>query len=127
MSAVLWLVSLTQVSLVIDNGLGHPSLWRGTTTLYSGWMGPIAWYFAWYANITFLIGLAYVAAGDNGRISRTLAAVSILLALDMFRVTSRQRFCLAVCEVPLVTGRSGGHEPTFASRQRRIGRGLPAP
>lgn len=85
MAAVaLWLISLSQPALIIDNGTGKPALWSGLSVLATGWMGFGLASAAWYANPPFLYAVYRLLVRDA--VPWVAAIASLLLALDTFRL-----------------------------------------
>jgi hypothetical protein len=80
-----WLASLSQIGLVVDDGTGIPKPEPGYRILTQGWMGAIAFWLAWFANPLFLVSVSALLM--SGRSTAILAIVSALFAVDMFRYT----------------------------------------
>jgi len=78
-SFLLWLfsLSLTGISTYSDK-----AQLLGYEILLMGWLSPLAFNFAWFANIFYLIGIRSVAVGKSVNISPILAVV---LSFDTFR------------------------------------------
>lgn len=61
---------------------GFEKLWEGGLVLAIGWLGPLVFTLAWYANIPWAIGVVQALLGKRpGRITTTIAFV---LGLTMF-------------------------------------------
>jgi len=85
LALALWISSLTQVGLVIDHGTSSPEHRFGYMILGTGWLGFGIFCAAWYANIPFLLGVLVLLLKQ--RWPWWLSAITILLALDTFRLT----------------------------------------
>lgn len=84
MTLVLWVLSLTQPALIIDNGTGEPAIWSGAQVLGMGWLGLGLITAGWYANPPFLIAAITMLVGP--KLPWKMAMVGLLLALDTFRL-----------------------------------------
>lgn len=82
-----WLISLSQAALIIDDGSMKPSIIYGHEILVAGWIGGLGLLTAgWYANVPFFIaGLVLLLSAE--RPWKTVI-VATLLALDTFRMQS---------------------------------------
>jgi len=86
MAIVLWLLSLSQPALIIDNGTGKPNIMGGAELLAMGWMGIGLITAGWYANLPFFIAATILLIGRETPWKTVLFA--LLLALDTFRLQS---------------------------------------
>lgn len=82
----LWLFSLSQPALIIDNGNIKPSIWIGASVLATGWMGIGLFTAGWYANLPFLIAVNSLLFRSESPWKSVF--IGILLALDTFRLKS---------------------------------------
>ena len=82
MALALWCLSL------LFNGFGvhgDQDNYPGYAILLMGWLSPLVYNFAWYANPLFLIGIYRI---KNGKSAILLAIFACLLALDVLRFSS---------------------------------------
>lgn len=82
----LWLVSLFLPGLVYywQRNVFDDHNTFGFTILLIGWIGILATYVAWYANIFWLVAISRLRQGK--RFAITPAAIAAILSLDTFRV-----------------------------------------
>ena len=77
----LWVISLFLPG-IITNSTGK--ILPGYEILITGWLSPVAFNFAWYANPTYLITAISLFLGNTAPRSSLLAVV---LGFDMFRLS----------------------------------------
>jgi len=80
LSGVLWFCSLFFDALILYNN----RVFSGIEILFIGWGGPLAGYFAWYANVFFLFAF-YIQLSPN-KISTKSSILAAILSLDVIRL-----------------------------------------
>lgn len=83
---VLWVISLSQVALIVDTGSAKPDVWRGADILLMGWLAILEFAVGWYANPPLLFAAIVLLTSQKLPWKTTIFA--LVLALDTFRLQS---------------------------------------
>ncbi len=81
LSIILWILSLALNGLTL--GYNGSEELRGLEILVMGWLSPLAFNFAWYANVFYIYAIINLRSNEIVTLSPMIA---IILCFDMFRL-----------------------------------------